>query len=152
LLDNTTTENLNKIPGLANIPLLGKLFQTKSVAKSNSELLVIVTPEIVRPIPAGQPVPKLNFPTKFMEPNSPIEMRQPGMSTTGPVPVQAPSDSVPIEELIQQQKIGQAAPTPSMPQFQLVPVQVPQANASANPGLTPAPMPAPPSAPASGGK
>ena len=29
LLDNQTTENLYKIPGLGNIPLLGKLFQSQ---------------------------------------------------------------------------------------------------------------------------
>ena len=57
LLDNGTTENLSKIPGLANIPLLGKLFQSKTLINSNSELLVIITPEIVRPIAAGQPLP-----------------------------------------------------------------------------------------------
>jgi len=152
LLDNRTTNNLNKIPGLANIPLLGNLFKTKSTAKSNTELMVIVTPEIVRPIPAGQAVPQLNYTTKFMPPNSSIEMRQPGMSTTGPVPVQPPSDSVPIEELIQQQKMGQAPPNPAMPQFQLVPVPVPQAAGPASPGLAPTPMPAPSGAPASGGK
>jgi len=106
----------------------------------------------VRPLPAGKDVPKLNYPTKFMTPNSSIELRQPGMATTGPVPVQAPSDSVPIEELIQQQKMGQAPPNPSMPQFQLVPVPVPQAAGPASPGLTPTPMPTPPAAAASGGK
>ena len=50
LLDSHTTENLSKIPGISNIPLLGKLFQSRSVTRNNSELLVIVTPEIVRPI------------------------------------------------------------------------------------------------------
>jgi pilus assembly protein CpaC len=148
LLDNETTENLNKIPGLANIPLFGKLFQTKSISRNNSELLVIVTPEIVRPIPAGQPAPSLNYPTPFMPSNTKAEMRQPGLSQTGPVPVQAPADSIPVEELAQQQKQGQAAPNPSMPQFQLIPVPVPQASPSANPGLTPSPIA---SAPNSGG-
>jgi pilus assembly protein CpaC len=140
LLDNETTENLNKIPGLANIPLFGKLFQTKSISRNNSELLVIVTPEIVRPIPAGQPAPSLNYPTPFMPSNTKAEMRQPGLSQTGPVPVQAPADSVPVEELAQQQKQGQAPPNPAMPQFQLIPVPVPQASPSANPGLTPSPI------------
>src|SRR5690242_15697121 len=82
LLDNRTTENLNKIPGIGDIPIIGKLFQSKSETKSNSELLVMITPEIVRPIPAGQPVPELNYPSKFLAPNSKIEMRQPGLSAT----------------------------------------------------------------------
>ena len=88
LLDNEITETLNKIPGLANIPLLGKLFQSRSRPKDNTELLVIVTPEVVRPIPAGQPVPELNYPQPFLKANSPVPMQQPGMDKTGPVPVQ----------------------------------------------------------------
>jgi len=149
LLDNQTTENLNKIPGLSNIPLFGKLFQTKSVSRNNSELLVIVTPEIVRPIPAGQPTPSLNYPMPFLQGGaSANDLRQPGLSQTGPVPVQPTADSIPVEELEQQQKQGQAPPNPAMPQFQLIPVPVPQAAPSANPGLTPAPIA---SAPSSGG-
>jgi pilus assembly protein CpaC len=142
LLDNRTTENLNKIPGLSNIPIFGKLFQSKSANKSNTELMVIITPEIVRPIPAGQGLPGLKYPTKFLEPNSNTEPRQPGLSQTGPVPVQAPADSIPVEELSQQQKQGQAPPNPAMPQFQLVPMLVPP-QPNVNPGLTPAPTPAP---------
>ena len=42
LLDNQTTEQLNKIPGLANLPVLGKLFQSKSLLKNNSELMIMV--------------------------------------------------------------------------------------------------------------
>lgn len=148
LLDNQTTENLNKIPGLGDIPLFGKLFQSKSVTKNNSELLVLITPEIVRPIPAGQPVPSLNFTDKFLPPNSKIEMRQPGLSATGPVPVQPPADSVPVEQLVQTQKMGQQSPTPNAPiQF----LMMPQGQPSVNPGLNNAPPPTPPT-PSSGGK
>src|SRR3954452_20196862 len=66
LMDNRTTETLNKIPGLSNIPLLGKLFTSRAIAKNNSELMVIVTPEVVRPIPVGQPLPALNMTIPFM--------------------------------------------------------------------------------------
>ncbi|HJT89634.1 MAG TPA: pilus assembly protein N-terminal domain-containing protein [Bryobacteraceae bacterium] len=140
LLDNEETENFNKIPGIGDIPILGKLFQTKSVSRSNTELLVIVTPEIVRPIPANQPVPTLNYPGKFLKPNSNIEMRQPGISQTGPVPVQPPSDSIPVEQLEEKQRPGQAGAAPTVPPFQLVPVPVPQAAPSPNPGLTAPPL------------
>jgi len=136
LLDNTLTETISKIPGLANIPLLGKLFTSKSVKRNNTELLVIVTPEVVRPIPAGQPVPALNYPSPFMTRNSDIELHQPGIDKTGPVKVTPPSPSIPIEQLIQQRKEGQAAP-PANPQFLIVPA--PTAAPSLNPGLTPAP-------------
>jgi pilus assembly protein CpaC len=122
LLDNSMTETLNKIPGLANIPLFGKLFQSRSRARNNSELLVLVTPEVVRPIPAGQPVPMLHFPHSFMEPNSDFTPNQPGIDKTGPVPVKPPSETMPLEELIQQRKAGQAAPPATMSPMMLVPV------------------------------
>jgi pilus assembly protein CpaC len=140
LMDNRMTETISKIPGLASIPLLGKLFTSRGATRNNSELLVIVTPEVVRPIPAGQPLPSLNMPYSFLPKNSDIEMRTPGMDKTGPVPVKPPAGSMPVEQLIQQRKEGQAAPPATMQPFQLVPV--PTAPPAANPGLT---------APAAGG-
>lgn len=122
LLDNSVTESLSKIPGISNIPLLGKLFQSKQLSRSNSELLVIITPEIVRPIPGQQPVPELKYTVPFLSTNTDIPIRQPGMDKTGPVPVHPPTESIPIEQLIQQQKQGQAAPAATVPQYQLVPV------------------------------
>src|SRR6266545_4181585 len=58
LLDRRLTETVEKVPLLSSVPLLGKLFQSKSANKQNNELLVIVTPEIVRPIPHGRPRPR----------------------------------------------------------------------------------------------
>jgi pilus assembly protein CpaC len=143
LLDNRLTDTLNKIPGIGDIPLLGKLFQTKSISRNNSELLVLITPEVVRPIPTDQKPPELNYPGKFMESNSGFYPRTPGIDKTGPVPVKPASETVPVEELMQQQKQGQATPSANVPQFQLIPVPVPTAAPSANPGLTPAPMSSP---------
>jgi pilus assembly protein CpaC len=62
LLDNTITESLNKIPGIGDIPLLGKLFQSRSRTRNNSELMVLITPELVRPIPAGAALPEIRMP------------------------------------------------------------------------------------------
>ena len=138
LMDNRMTETLNKLPGLSSIPILGKLFQSKSATRNNTELLVIVTPEVVRPIEAGKPVPELTYPQPFLKRNSDIEMRQPGMDKTGPVPVKSPVDSMPIEQLIQQRKEGQPAPAPTMPPFTLVPVPSDPVQ-QANPGLTASP-------------
>jgi pilus assembly protein CpaC len=49
LLDRRITENLQKIPGLASIPLLGNLFKSRNTNKADLELLVVVTPEIAGP-------------------------------------------------------------------------------------------------------
>ncbi len=54
LLDNRDTETFNKVPGLGSIPFFGNLFRSRQITKNNSELLVMVTPELVRPTPKGQ--------------------------------------------------------------------------------------------------
>ena len=77
LLDNRTIENLSKIPGLGDIPLLGKLFQSRQIQKTNTELLVLVTPEIVRPIPAGSKPPNVAMPRPFMKGTAPAAPQNP---------------------------------------------------------------------------
>ena len=95
LLDNRTTETLNKIPGIGDIPLLGKLFQSRSTSRKNSELMVLITPEVVRPIPADQERPDFKWPKEFMESTSDYP-RHPGIEKTGKVPVSYP-DTMPAE-------------------------------------------------------
>ena len=100
LLDNRETETFNKIPFIGDVPILGKLFQSISKNRSNTELMVIVTPEIVRPAPAGQQIALPNFPVPFLAPNTAKEMATPGQNVTGPVPVTPPTPSVPVESLV----------------------------------------------------
>ncbi len=69
LMDNRVTDIYNKIPGLGDIPILGNFFRSKSLQKSNSELMVLCTVKRVSPSneqPTGPktPQPYLN-PTKF---------------------------------------------------------------------------------------
>ena len=40
--------SVNKVPGLGNIPGLGYLFRSKSTSNNNAELLIFVTPKILR--------------------------------------------------------------------------------------------------------
>jgi pilus assembly protein CpaC len=70
LLDNRVTEQLQKVPGIGDIPILGKLFQSRSVNKSKNELVIVVTPHIIHPIPVDKPGPNLTFPLPFMPPAS----------------------------------------------------------------------------------
>ena len=57
LLDNTEAESFQKIPFIGDIPFIGKFFQSMQRTKTNTELVIIVTPEIIAPIPAGTPLP-----------------------------------------------------------------------------------------------
>ncbi len=50
LLDQRTTDILNKTPGVASIPILGTLFKSKSTNHSTTELIVVVTPTVVDPL------------------------------------------------------------------------------------------------------
>jgi pilus assembly protein CpaC len=90
LLDNTESETLQKIPGLSEIPVLGKFFQSIDKKRANTELIVIVSPEIVAPIPAGEALPALKFPAKFLPPNSGIPMNTPDAKTVANTPAPAP--------------------------------------------------------------
>jgi pilus assembly protein CpaC len=68
LIDDRVQENLNKIPGLSNIPILGALFRSRSETKAKTELVVMVTPEVVKPLLAGDTKPLPVMPREFLEP------------------------------------------------------------------------------------
>ena len=65
LIDQRVTEQLSKVPGLANIPVLGALFKSKNEQKSAEELIVMVTPEITTPVSRTDVEPP-PMPKKFM--------------------------------------------------------------------------------------
>ena len=47
LMNNTMNSSLQKIPGIGDIPILGLLFKSKSAQKNQTELVVMITPEIL---------------------------------------------------------------------------------------------------------
>jgi pilus assembly protein CpaC len=53
LLQNNLTTNVSRYPGLGSIPVIGALFRSQSFRRNQSELIIIVTPYIVRPVTAG---------------------------------------------------------------------------------------------------
>lgn len=93
LLDANTTESLDRLPGISNIPILGKLFQSRSINKNKGELLVLVTPELVQPIKAGEPLPQLDTPKGFLAGELPKGTSRPSESPVTKVA------SLPIEQL-----------------------------------------------------
>ena len=104
LMDRRTTELLSKIPVLGDIPILGKLFQSRSLTKENTELLVLATPTLVRPMQSGQKAPELNFPKSKAEalpkPMTETPVQTPGPEVTGPVPTPA-KPTIALEDLLQ---------------------------------------------------
>ncbi|MFZ0867767.1 MAG: type II and III secretion system protein family protein [Candidatus Sulfotelmatobacter sp.] len=58
LIDNRVTDIWNKVPGLGDIPILGNFFKSKSIQKSNSELMVLCTVHRISPNTEPPPIPK----------------------------------------------------------------------------------------------
>lgn len=56
LLQNSTSLSQNQLPWIGDVPILGSLFKSSSYQKNETELVVIVTPRLVRPSTPGQVV------------------------------------------------------------------------------------------------
>ena len=103
LLDRQTTESFSKIPGIGDIPVLGKLFQSRSITRNNSELLVIITPTIVSLPNSSQEVPALTFPAGFLPADLPAAQPPRNGDKAAPVPV-TPRGPIPVEDVIEFKK------------------------------------------------
>jgi pilus assembly protein CpaC len=66
LLQNSLTQDLSKMPGLGELPVLGTLFRSDRFRRNETELVIIVTPYIVRPVSA----PMLASPNDGLRPPS----------------------------------------------------------------------------------
>src|SRR5262249_51973608 len=71
LMNNAMTQQLQKIPGIGDIPVLGLLFQSKAARKEQTELVVMITPEILPPNSPGltRELPRMQEP--YMGPLAP---------------------------------------------------------------------------------
>ncbi|MEG2033593.1 MAG: type II and III secretion system protein family protein, partial [Janthinobacterium sp.] len=57
LIKNNVTTNIKALPMLGEIPVLGALFRSSDFQSDRSELVFIVTPHLVKPLPAVPPLP-----------------------------------------------------------------------------------------------
>jgi len=64
LLQNTTEQDISKVPWLGDIPILGALFRSNKFQHNESELVILVTPYLVKPAstPLSTPVAGLQMP------------------------------------------------------------------------------------------
>jgi pilus assembly protein CpaC len=66
LINEDLRSVVNKFPGLGSIPVLGNLFRSQEFIKGESELVILVTPHLARPMPGDE----IMLPTDdFIEPN-----------------------------------------------------------------------------------
>ena len=66
LIDNHAQEDVAAIPILSQIPIIGNLFKTKADRKERTELIVIVTPRLVRPLNPDEVPPLPTAPGRFL--------------------------------------------------------------------------------------
>ncbi|HSO42063.1 MAG TPA: type II and III secretion system protein family protein, partial [Rhodospirillales bacterium] len=88
LLQNDTTHDISRFPLLGNIPILGRLFSSDRFQRKESELVIIVTPYIVRPSST-----RLAAPTDGFSPPHDVERVFPG-GTWRRNPVRGPASTV----------------------------------------------------------
>ncbi|QXI31311.1 type II and III secretion system protein family protein [Pseudomonas vanderleydeniana] len=59
LISSRNTAQVNKFPGLGDIPVLGAFFRNNTLNRDERELLMIVTPHLVQPLAANAKLPSL---------------------------------------------------------------------------------------------
>jgi pilus assembly protein CpaC len=56
LLQNTHDNSIDKTPGLGDVPVLGALFRSNAFQRGETELVIVVTPYLVKPVNANEVV------------------------------------------------------------------------------------------------
>jgi pilus assembly protein CpaC len=149
LLNNTLTTSLRKIPGIGDIPILGWLFKSKALQKNETELVVIITPHILKRGSPGAATglpnlvePFLGKPDKQATP-PPAHLGSPRYPTQGQQGPKGPASPAEAAGAATDGTAPTMAPTPA-------PVARPVANptAPARPAPQPSSVPAPVQKPA----
>ena len=66
LIDNRVIQSLGRVRGIGDVPIIGTLFRSRSTRKSTDELLVVVTPRFVHPLPPSETVKLPENPETFL--------------------------------------------------------------------------------------
>jgi pilus assembly protein CpaC len=136
LMNNTVTNTMRSIPGIGDIPILGWLFKSKAMAKNQTELVVMITPTIVRKgsmgVSEGVPSaiePYLGAPKKTLPQPAPWT-GSPKYPVNQPSGGQNRSDDAAQAQGVPQQQVSASVPATAAPMPQ-APAAVPQSPAPA---------------------
>jgi general secretion pathway protein D len=140
LISNEERNSANKLPGLGDIPLIGRLFASNRDSSSKTEIVLLITPRIVRslsPPRSGEPAlaagteSAVGAPAMRLSPTAPRSLgltARPGAATGA-----APAPAAPVEE----------APPPALPIAPPPgPVTAPAVSETPSPKLSPDDAPA----------
>jgi pilus assembly protein CpaC len=133
LLNNSVNSTMQKIPGIGDIPILGQLFRSKEAQKNQSELVVMITPEI---LPNNSPGAAQSLPRQAEPYMPPLNEKNSVPAPAPPAPMApARSDRSPAQGATVLGSLNQRAPVLDKPQ--------------PTPVLDPTPASQPPAAPLS---
>ena len=139
LINNTMSNTMQKIPGIGDIPILGLLFKSKAAQKDQTELVVMITPEILPNNSRGVTpnLPKLQEPylPPLTDPKKPVVPPPPAFgAVTTPAPAVASVPGVPVAPAV---PVTAVSPAPSSA------AQAPSSSAPMVPAARPAAAQAP---------
>jgi pilus assembly protein CpaC len=91
LLNNISQTDQSAIPVLSSLPIIGNLFKSKAARQNQTELMVLITPRLVKPLDPDE-VPDLpTDPTQFLKEDSDAATRLQGGSGTIDAPAAQPA-------------------------------------------------------------
>ena len=67
LLNNLSQDDLQAVPGLSKLPIIGRLFRSKAERAEQTELLVLITPQLVRPLNPDEVPPLPTLQQRFLK-------------------------------------------------------------------------------------
>jgi pilus assembly protein CpaC len=66
LLNNLSQDDVNSVPGLSRLPIIGRLFRSRAERAEQTELLVLITPQLVRPLNPDEVPPLPTLQQRFL--------------------------------------------------------------------------------------
>jgi len=113
LLRNTHTNSIDRAPGLGNLPIIGALFRSNRFRRAETELVIIVTPYLVRPVSANQ----VALPTDGLRTANDGQRLLLGQEWDGRTGEQRPMPQAAQPQVVAPgvDTLGSAAPVPSAP-------------------------------------
>ena len=72
LLNNISQDDANEVPGLAKLPIIGHLFRSKAERAEQTELMVLITPQLIRPLNPDEVPPLPTLQQRFIRRDSQV--------------------------------------------------------------------------------
>ncbi len=93
LIKNNLTQNVNALPALGELPVLGALFRSSGFQNDRTELMFVITPHLVKPLPTDYRLPT----DSFVEPTRTEFFLKGKMEGQAPAPAPAPAATQPAQ-------------------------------------------------------